>query len=116
MADTVGSKSAVKEALNAVSWVHQLAGYHPLSEPVFLHIVLEGLQRKLAKPKVRKEPITTDMIQVLVESLCPNPSLADVRLVAACLPAFAAFLQYDKLSKLHCCDITFKAQSICQST
>jgi len=68
VADTVGSKSAIEKALNAVSWVHQLAGYHPLSESLVLHVVLEGLQHKLAKPRVWKEPITTDMKQALFES------------------------------------------------
>lgn len=112
VADTACSKSAVEEALNAVSWVNQLAGYHPLSESVFLRVVLDGLQRKLAKPKVRKEPITNDMIQALVGSLGPDPSLADIRLVAACLLSFAGFLRYDELAKLRCCDVTFRAQSM----
>uniref|UniRef100_A0A1X7VTH6 Tyr recombinase domain-containing protein n=1 Tax=Amphimedon queenslandica TaxID=400682 RepID=A0A1X7VTH6_AMPQE len=35
------------------------------------------------------------------------PTLADVRLVAVALLAYAAFLRYDELSKLRCCDIKF---------
>ena len=33
--------------------------------------------------------------------------MADVRLVVACLLAVSAFLHYDEMSKLRCCDITF---------
>ena len=105
--DTSGSKSAVEEAVNSVGWVHQLAGYPAVSESPLVRIVLDGLQRKLAKPKVRKEPMTTDMMSTLVKSLGDVPSLTDVRLVAACLLAFSAFLRYDELAKLRCCDVTF---------
>ena len=59
------------------------------------------------KPKVRKEPVTTDKMSTLVESLGDVPSLTDMRLVAACLLAFSAFLRYDELAKLRCCDVTF---------
>lgn len=37
-----------------------------------------------------------------------SPSLSDVRLAASCLLAFAAFLRYDDLARLHCCDIKFE--------
>ena len=58
------------------------------------------------------EPVTTDMLSALVSSLSANPSLFDVRLVAACLLAFSAFLRYDELAKLRCCDVTFTPQSM----
>ena len=90
LSDTVGSKSTVEEVVNAVGWVHQLAGYPTLAESPFVQIVLDGLQRNLAKPKVRKEPVTTDMLSALVASLGMAPSLTDVYLVAACLLAFSA--------------------------
>ena len=107
LGNTTESKSAVEEAVNAVGWVHQLAGYPAVSGLPFVCIVLEGLQRKLAKPKVRKEPVTSDMMSAIVNSLGAVPSLTDVRLVAAYLLAFSAFLRYDELAKLRCCDITF---------
>ena len=75
-------------------------------------IVLDGLQRRLAKPKVKKKPVSTDMLLALVESLGDNPSLSDVRLVASCLLSFAAFLRYDELAKLRCCDTTFGSTHI----
>ena len=105
--DNTASKSAVEEAVNAIGWVQQLAGYPPVSESPFVRIVLDGLQRQLAKPKVRKEPVSGDMITALVNSLGDRPTLTDVRLVAACLLAFSAFLRYNELVKLRCCDIAF---------
>ena len=101
------SKSAVEEAVSAIGWVHQLSGHPPITASSFVRATLSGLQRKLAKPKVRKEPITSAMLTAMVDSLGLSPSLADVRLVACSLLAFAAFLRYDELAKLKCCDILF---------
>ena len=112
LADSSESKSAVEEAVNAISWVHQLGGYSSVAESPLIRAALDGFQRKLAKPKVRKEPVTRDMMQSLVESLGPNPSLSDVRLVAACLLAYSAFLCYDGLLKLRCCDVSFHADGM----
>ena len=112
LGDTVGSKSTVEEAVNAVGWVHQLAGYPTLAESSFVRIVLDGLQRNLARPKVLKEPVTPDMLSGLVTSLGEAPSLTDVHLVAACLLAFSEFLRYDEIAKLRCCDVTFTPQSM----
>lgn len=100
------SKAAVEEAVNAIAWVQQLAGHQPVSSSPFIRATLAGLQRQLARPKVRKEPVTVEMLSSMVESLGPAPKLSDIRLVAGALLAFAAFLRFDELAKLRCCDIT----------
>ena len=104
LGDTTRSKLAVQEAVNSIRWVHQLAGYPAVSESCFVHVVLDELQRQFAKPKVHKEPVTTDMMSALVDSLGAAPSLPGVRLVAACLLPFSAFLRHDELAILRCCD------------
>ena len=40
------------------------------------------------------------------------PSSSELRLAASCLLAFAAFLHYDELEKLRCCDIVFLESSM----
>ena len=47
------------------------------------------------------------MLSALVDSLGVAPSLRELRPAVSCLLAFAAFLRYDKLAKLRCCDIVF---------
>ena len=106
------SKSAVEEAVHAISWVHQISGLPSVTESPFVRSALAGLQRKLAKPKTKKEPVTQEMLAKMVDSLAPDPSLSDVRLVASALLAFAAFLRYDELAKLRCCDVTIKKDSM----
>ena len=60
------SKAAVKEACNAVSWMHASAGLSSLLADPFVKATLEGLQRSLAKPVVKKEPVTVDMLEAIV--------------------------------------------------
>ena len=67
----------------------------------------KGFQRALAKPKIRKEPITPEMLRRLVASMASPLTLSETRLAAICLLAFAAFLHFDEISKLRCCDIKF---------
>ena len=52
------------------------------------------------------------MLTALVDSLGKNPSLSDVRLAASCLLAFTAFLRFDEMAKLRCCDLTFDEESM----
>ena len=107
VAESTKSRSAVEEAVNSVSWAHQLAGQPTISTSAFVRVTLAGLQRKLAKPKVKKEPVTAEMLSTLVDSLSDSPTLTDVRLTAGALLSFAAFLRYDELAGLRCCDVQF---------
>ena len=107
-----GSKSAVEEAVNAVSWAHTIAGLesptrHP-SHPTVVSI-MEAYRRVLAAPKNKKEPVTAEDLRKMVHmSAGPKASLADVRTIAICLISFAAFLRFDELASLRCNDVKIK--------
>ena len=109
LGEVAKSKSAVEDAVNAISWVHQISGLPAISGSMFVRATLTGLQRRLAKPKVRKEPVAVNMISALVDSFGPCPALSDVCLAATVLLSFAAFLRYDEIAKLCCRDINFAA-------
>ena len=70
LSEKLHSWSAVQEAVNAVSWVHQLSGRDPVAQSPFVQATLAGLKRILAKPK---EPVTVDTLAMLVGSLGENP-------------------------------------------
>lgn len=106
------SCSAVSEAVNAVSWVQRLAGVEPVSQNQLIKLISEGFQRALARPKVKKEPVTPEMLQELVAAMSSPPSLSDVRLGSICLLAYAAFLRIDELRKLRARDITFTEEGM----
>ena len=47
------------------------------------------------------------MLRDMVDNLGLSTKLSDIRLVAAALLAFSAFLRFDELSKLRCCNLSF---------
>lgn len=110
--ESTGSRSAVSEAINAVSWVQRLAGMEPVGQNHLIRSINEGFQRTLAAPKRKKEPVTPEMLREIVASMGRSPTLSDVRLASICLLAYAAFLRIDELGKLRCCDIDFNQERL----
>ena len=109
LADQAKSKSAAEEAVNALAWVHGLAGINsPTSNPI-VQETLQGLKRTLAKPILKKRPITKEMLVDIVTDANSHPSLANIRLATACLLAFSGFLRFDELIHIRPCDITLDA-------
>ena len=103
------SKSAVEEACN-VAWIHTTASLTPITAHPFVKATLEGLQRTLAKPIVKKEPVTVEMLEAIVQDARSSGRLFDLRLATACLMGFAGFLRCDELINLRPCDITIDAE------
>ena len=97
--------------MHALSWLHRLVGLQPLGGSPLVKATLEGLRRILAKSKVRKEPVTAEMLKAMVEAARVASSLTEVRLLAVCLVAFVGFMWCDELIRLECEDITFNAES-----
>ena len=112
LSESVESTSAIEEAVNALSWLHQAAGLQPVSGAPLVQAALAGFRRILAKPKVRKEPVTAEMLKSMVDSAGPEPSLSEVRLLAVCLLAFAGFLRCEEVLKLECADVEFNTEGL----
>ena len=75
LGDQTSSKAAIEEACNAVAWAHTTAGWH-----LFWHILLlEGLQRTLTKPAVKKESMTVEMLEAIVRDAEGSNWLADLQ-------------------------------------
>ena len=104
LGEDTNSKATVEEACNSVSWVHASAGLSSPSADPFVKATLEGLQRSLAKPAVKKEPVTVDMLATIVKDADRSGSLMDLRLATACLLAFSGFLRFSELICLRPCD------------
>jgi len=74
--------------------------------------VLEGLRCSLAKPIVKKEPVTVEMLEVMVRNAEESGTLSDVRLAIACLLAFSGFLRASKLVNLKPCNCTLTSEML----
>ena len=51
LSESIQSKSAVEEAVHAVSWLHQMADLSSIVGSSIVLATLGGLRRELAKPK-----------------------------------------------------------------
>ena len=106
--ETTSSKSAVEEACNTLAWIHTTAGLTPIIAHPFVRATLEGLQRTLAKPVVKKEPMTVEMLEAIVQDSDTSGRLTDMRLATACLLGFSGFLRFDEFIHLRPCDIAIE--------
>ena len=100
------------EACNAVSWLHSTAGLASPMDSPFLRATVEGLQRLLTKPVVKKAPITPTMLDEMVKDTEKSHSLSDLRLVTACLLAYAGFLWFSELVNVRPCDIKIQRDKL----
>ena len=105
VAETSNSRAAVEEAVYALAWAHDLAGVVSPTTAILVQTTLQGLRRMLAKPVQKKEPVTIEMLMAMVDDLNKNETLANLRLTAACLLAFAGFLRFNELVNICCCDV-----------
>ena len=90
-----------------MSWFNQSVALQLINHNPFVKTVLAGLQRALAKPK--KEPITPAMLKYLVDAAGHSPSITDARRILIALTAFSAYLRFDEVVSLQCCDVQFRA-------
>ena len=102
--ETSKSKSSVEEPCNAVSWMHSTAGLIPLHVDPFVKATLEGMQRFLARPVVKKEPATVKMLEAIVDDADKSRLLSNLRLAIACLLGFSGFLRAKEVLNLRPCD------------
>ena len=83
----------MEEVVNAISWIHiKLSGLPAVGGSPFVGATWAGLQRMLATPKTKTEPIIADMFKLLVETMSSDSSLVEVLLAGSSLLAYASVL------------------------
>lgn len=106
----VKSKSAAEEAVNALSWAHSLAGIDSPAVNPLVQATLQGLKRMLAQPVRKKKPITPEILEQIAMDANKHPTLANLRLAAACLLAYSGFLRFDELIHIRGSDLTISQE------
>ena len=102
------SSSVLHSASCGISWANKLYGFpDPCQDPMVKNILEAGV-RISAKPVVKKEPITPEMISSICSKYAsPSANLSSLRIAALFITAYCAFLRFDELAKLRCCDVNF---------
>ena len=111
LGEETNSKKTIISAGNAMSWVHVSACMTSSSTWPFVRATLEGLQRLLAKPTVKKEPVTVYMLQVIVKDANKSGSLMDLLWLAiACPLAICNLLWFSELICLRPCNFVISQE------
>ena len=96
-----GLKSSAVMATSAIKHVHSLAGFQNPAVVPLVTLALEGHKRVTAAPTLRKEPITADILLMLLGSHGhSNATLADLRTLFISFISYAGFLRFDDLIKI----------------
>ena len=100
------TSSPIEEAVNAISWAHQITCADDPTQSDLVKQVLAGAKRILAHKTVKKEPITPEILSQLVDRFAGEKAeLDDVWVITWCLRGFAGFLHYSELVALKESDI-----------
>ena len=87
------TSAPVEEAVNALSWAHQVALTQDPTRCAIVRETMAGAKRMLAHRTQKKEPITPEILKDLVDKFASaEASLSNIRVVTICLIGFAGFL------------------------
>lgn len=102
------SSSVLHHASCGISWANKLYGFpDPCHDPLVKNILEAGVLIS-AKPVARKEPVTPEMISSICSKYAsPSANLSSLRIAALFITAYCAFLRFDEVAKLRCCDVNF---------
>ena len=100
------TSAPVEEAINSLSWAHQLACVEDPTKCSLVKQVAAGAKRILAHRTCKKEPITPHILEKLVNAFAgEKASFSDVRIVAICLIGFVGFLRFNEIAHLRESDV-----------
>ena len=100
--------SVLESACYGINWVHNLYGFPSPCDSKLVRNVLEAAKRELVKPVIKRELVTPELISSIRNRFAgPNANLSDLHLAAICVTAYSAFLRYNELASLCCCDFSF---------
>ena len=103
------SPSSVLNTVYSIDWALQLAGLSKISSHPLVASMVSASQRILGRPKVKKDPITPEILNALVESKITDksPSVCNLRSFALCLIGYAGFFRFSELCHIKACDVKF---------
>ena len=102
------TSSPVEEAVNSLSWAHNVAVVEDPTDHPLVRQVLAGAKRILAHRTAKEEPITVDILNKLYDKFVTHDAgLPVIRTMAICLLGYAGFFRFNELSSLKESDVLF---------
>ena len=102
------SDSVILSAIYGIKWAHNVNDLNDPTESNTVKLLMETAKRIASKPKIKKDVVTTEMLQTLCKAYKDCEDVLDLRDLCMITLAYAGFLRFNELSNLHCNDISFK--------
>ena len=102
---TANTLSPLINAFYSVKWAHNLLDLPSPTDSNMVINILEAGKRKLARPVLKKEVVTPDLLHKIYSSLFTSGNIKNQRIICACLLAYSGFFRSEELLKLRRCDI-----------
>ena len=101
------SSSTITKAVAAIKWAHEKAC---LSSPLDAMVkqIVTAAKRELARPPVRKQPLSKEMVAQVVGKLTESDNCMDLRSAVMFALGFAGFMRWDDMQRVCVGDISFR--------
>ena len=91
----------MEEAVNSISWAHQLAVVEDPADHPFVKQILAGAKRIIAYKTTKKEAITPEILHRMYAKLVtPSAELPIICTMTICLLGYAGFFRFSALAFL----------------
>lgn len=91
------ANTPIINAFYSIKWFHELFDF---ISPTYSHLVkniIEASKRRNAKPITKKEPITSELLNMMYSSIYKEGNIISQRTICACLLAYAGFMRSAEL-------------------
>ena len=94
------SVAVLESHFYAIKWYHDFNFTSNPCSDKFLSLVVEGGRRILGKSVNKKEPLTPEMLRLIVSKYGDENDLSKFRVCVICLLWFSGYLRYSELSNI----------------
>ncbi|CAG2247680.1 unnamed protein product [Mytilus edulis] len=101
------SVSVLEANYYSIKWHHDKNFKDNPCSDEFLSLIVEGGKRILSKPINKKEPVTPEILQMIISKYGIENDLSSLRICVLCLLGFSGFLRYSELAAIKAKHITF---------
>ena len=108
MAQKGVGRSVIDSYFYSIKWNHDLAVIRPNPcDNTVVKLTFEGCRRTSSKPVIKKLPITSAILEKIVDFYQENDNLKSVRVCTLCILGFSGFFRFSELASIQMNDLCF---------
>lgn len=106
------SDNVVSSAIYGIKWAHDLNDFNDPTERKTVKLLLNTAKHICSKPVVKKDVLSSEMIQDLCLTFKDSSDVIELRDMAMIMLAYSGFLRISEVCNLRCNDVTFNVDHV----